>query len=202
MFKVNNKETRTTPRFTPCSSVSLVNFEYVVAGWDFVILLRQSIKIRNYIHENLVRKFSHVLTIWGSFFAQWLFFLLLIKLFHDQLWLCFIVCTFFLQNQSLYSLPKGLVVSYTKYIDISEKFFSFGIIRSTTSFACFTFRIWNFVSQFRFSDNFFIDVFLLIHGSSLNRVHLFLMGMGTLQHFNQSLNWFRWNMIKKWKWIL
>ena len=44
MFKVNNKDTRTTPLvslrclycelltyFTPCSSVSIVNFEYVIA---------------------------------------------------------------------------------------------------------------------------------------------------------------------------
>ena len=30
MFKVNNKDTRTT---TPCSSVSIVNFEHVIAGW-------------------------------------------------------------------------------------------------------------------------------------------------------------------------
>ena len=31
MFKVNNKDTRTTPS-TPCSSVSIVNFEHVIAG--------------------------------------------------------------------------------------------------------------------------------------------------------------------------
>ena len=29
MFKVNNKDTY----FAPCSSVSMVNFEYVIAGW-------------------------------------------------------------------------------------------------------------------------------------------------------------------------
>ena len=34
MFKVNNKDTRTTPYFTPCSSVSIVNFEQVDAGWN------------------------------------------------------------------------------------------------------------------------------------------------------------------------
>ena len=47
MFKVNNKDTRTTPLasfwciccllwtyFTPCSSVSIVNFECVNADWD------------------------------------------------------------------------------------------------------------------------------------------------------------------------
>ena len=109
MFKVNNKDIRTTPRFTPCSSVSLVNFEYVVAGWDFVILLRQSFKIRNYIHENLVRKFSHVLIIWGSFFPQRLFFLLLIKLFHDQLLSCFIVCTFFCKSKVFTFFQKALL---------------------------------------------------------------------------------------------
>ena len=27
MFKVNNKN------FTPCSSVSIVNFEHIIAGW-------------------------------------------------------------------------------------------------------------------------------------------------------------------------
>ena len=31
MFKVNSKDTRTY--FTPCSSVSIVNFEQVNAGW-------------------------------------------------------------------------------------------------------------------------------------------------------------------------
>ena len=37
MFKVNIKYTRTTPGvgtyFTPCSSVSVLNFEYVIASW-------------------------------------------------------------------------------------------------------------------------------------------------------------------------
>ena len=32
MLKVNNKDNRTTPYFTPCSSVSIVNFEHVIAG--------------------------------------------------------------------------------------------------------------------------------------------------------------------------
>ena len=47
MFKVNNKDNRTTPGvvlvsllltstyFTPCSSVSIVNFELVNVGWAF-----------------------------------------------------------------------------------------------------------------------------------------------------------------------
>ena len=36
MFKVNNKDTRTTPMayFTPCSSVSVVNLEQVNDGWE------------------------------------------------------------------------------------------------------------------------------------------------------------------------
>ena len=33
MFRVNNKDTRTTP-FTLCSRVSTVNFEHVIAGWE------------------------------------------------------------------------------------------------------------------------------------------------------------------------
>ena len=43
MFKVNNKDTRTTQDnvlvltinfvFTPCSSISIVNVEHVNAGW-------------------------------------------------------------------------------------------------------------------------------------------------------------------------
>ena len=33
MFKVNNKDTRTTHYFTPCSGVSIANFEHVITGW-------------------------------------------------------------------------------------------------------------------------------------------------------------------------
>ena len=49
MFKVNNKDTKTTPLasfwylsywlwtyFTPCYSVAIVNFEDVIAGWDSI----------------------------------------------------------------------------------------------------------------------------------------------------------------------
>ena len=41
MLKVNNKDTRTMPLayktyLTPCSSVSIVNFEQVNAGWESV----------------------------------------------------------------------------------------------------------------------------------------------------------------------
>ena len=43
MFKVNNKDTRTTPGifivnfqhiFTPCSSVPIAKFEHEIAGWE------------------------------------------------------------------------------------------------------------------------------------------------------------------------
>ena len=37
MFKVNNKDTRTTPMetySTLCSNVSIANFEHVIAGWE------------------------------------------------------------------------------------------------------------------------------------------------------------------------
>ena len=35
MFKVNNKDTRKTPKyFKPCSNVSIVNFEKVNADWE------------------------------------------------------------------------------------------------------------------------------------------------------------------------
>ena len=45
MFKVNNKDTRTYFNFkiTPCSTVSTVNFEYVIAGWEVTLYL--SLKI-------------------------------------------------------------------------------------------------------------------------------------------------------------
>ena len=33
MFKVNSKDTKTTPYSTPCSFVSIVDFEHVIAGW-------------------------------------------------------------------------------------------------------------------------------------------------------------------------
>ena len=36
MLKINNKDTRTTPYFTPCSSVSIVIFEHVIAGWAVI----------------------------------------------------------------------------------------------------------------------------------------------------------------------
>ena len=38
MFKVNNKDTRTTPvfivNFAPFSDVFIVNFEHVIVGWN------------------------------------------------------------------------------------------------------------------------------------------------------------------------
>ena len=37
MFKVNNKDTRTTTYFTPCSSVSIDIFAQVNAGWVTIL---------------------------------------------------------------------------------------------------------------------------------------------------------------------
>ena len=34
MFEVNNKDSRTKPKVEPYSSVSIVNFEHVNAGWE------------------------------------------------------------------------------------------------------------------------------------------------------------------------
>ena len=39
MFKVKNKDTRTTVNFL---SVSIVNFEHVIAGWVTILLLNTS----------------------------------------------------------------------------------------------------------------------------------------------------------------
>ena len=37
VFKVTNRNTRTTSLayLTPCSGVSIVNFEHIIAAWDF-----------------------------------------------------------------------------------------------------------------------------------------------------------------------
>ena len=40
MFKVNNNDTRTTPEQRLCSSVSIVNFEHVIAGWEMTLYLK------------------------------------------------------------------------------------------------------------------------------------------------------------------
>ena len=48
MFKVNNKDTRETPiktHFMSCTCVSIVNFEYVLAGWDLSPTLQLNTKI-------------------------------------------------------------------------------------------------------------------------------------------------------------
>ena len=50
MFEVNNKDTRTT---IPCSSVSIVNFEHVIAGWDISCdLLRNFCEIFRNSHSS------------------------------------------------------------------------------------------------------------------------------------------------------
>ena len=61
MFKVNNKDTRTTPMasiyvfiwtyFTPCSSVSIFNFEQLNIGWETACMLnvlRHSVLLEAY----------------------------------------------------------------------------------------------------------------------------------------------------------
>ena len=57
MFKVNNKDTKTTPMalfwclcylltyFTPCSSVSIVNFEHVIVSWEAHLWTAASVSI-------------------------------------------------------------------------------------------------------------------------------------------------------------
>ena len=58
MFKVNNKDTKMTPMMSfcvfivnfehiwhLCSSVSIVNFEYVIGGWDIISALILTVPI-------------------------------------------------------------------------------------------------------------------------------------------------------------
>ena len=40
MFKVNNKDNRTAPGQLLCSSVSIANFEHVIAGWGKTLYLK------------------------------------------------------------------------------------------------------------------------------------------------------------------
>ena len=67
MFEVNNKDTRTTPLanlsiiydgefisyFTPCSTVSNVNFEQVNASWEIFIFLLKKIPINRHSPRSL-----------------------------------------------------------------------------------------------------------------------------------------------------
>ena len=48
MFKVNDKDTKTTP---PCSSVFIVNFEQVNADWD----IKHKIEFYDYSGPTLVK---------------------------------------------------------------------------------------------------------------------------------------------------
>ena len=76
MLKVNNKDTRMTPRMTPgvvlvsllltlnifppCSSVSIVNFEHVIAGWDINIWKSSSVKYKhNILCQQVASQFSN-----------------------------------------------------------------------------------------------------------------------------------------------
>ena len=42
MVKVNSKATKKTPMAHLCSSVSVVNFEHVIAGWVIFLTLQTS----------------------------------------------------------------------------------------------------------------------------------------------------------------
>ena len=65
MFKVNNKDTRTTPLVSfwclycyllthsiPCYNVFIINFEDVIAGWGRAISPLLSIMTKSFIIEN------------------------------------------------------------------------------------------------------------------------------------------------------
>ena len=68
MFKVNKKDTRTTPGvvlvsllltlniFTPCSSVSIVNFKQVKAGW--VLCAERNIPF--FSHSEIIDSSKHL----------------------------------------------------------------------------------------------------------------------------------------------
>ena len=53
MFKVNKKGTRTTSwiYLTPYSSVSIVNFEHIIAGWDIVLVISSKWLLDNDVFE-------------------------------------------------------------------------------------------------------------------------------------------------------
>ena len=54
MFKINNKDTRTMPlASTPCSSVSVVNFEHVIAGLDVLLYQKWSFYVFLIKHRNI-----------------------------------------------------------------------------------------------------------------------------------------------------
>ena len=52
MFKVKNGDTRTT-YFTPCSTVCIVNFEQVNAGWEVYFSIALYIQEKLHIFTNL-----------------------------------------------------------------------------------------------------------------------------------------------------
>ena len=53
MFKVNNKDTRMTPMAPRTSSVCIINFEHVNAGWETQTAgrLRDSNSIKTYLND-------------------------------------------------------------------------------------------------------------------------------------------------------
>ena len=65
MFKVNKKYTRTTTLalwtyFTPCSSVSIVSFEHVIAGCDISKILNRDIPLRAIIDGIILINYLHL----------------------------------------------------------------------------------------------------------------------------------------------
>ena len=75
MFKVNNKDTRMTPMAsatTPCSSVSIVNLEHVIADWEsFFLMLDQQLNMNreiNEINSKSFLKYETLYAIWYHFY--------------------------------------------------------------------------------------------------------------------------------------
>ena len=79
MFKVNNKDTRTIlvsllltlNIFTPCSSVSIVNFGEVNGGWD-IILFSFTVNWSEFL-SFFSDPWKYVFGFWGTFIETFLF---------------------------------------------------------------------------------------------------------------------------------
>ena len=70
MFKVNNKDTRATLwiYFTPCSSVTIANFEHVIAGWvsDLIKSFRRTSCYHNKTFNGLFQEQTHQFDIYEA----------------------------------------------------------------------------------------------------------------------------------------
>ena len=89
MFRVNNKDTRTTPLasfwclycllwtyFTPCSNVSIVNFEYVITSWvgTSCMWYKPFFNLYKFPFENLlifVKKLPIICSVLVKFYTLW-----------------------------------------------------------------------------------------------------------------------------------